>query len=114
MMTDEKQQEFYQTLGDIISRVRGQKGMTQAELAQHLGMSRASIVNIEKGRQRPALHIIWEIARLCELNPTELLGSLAYGHKTEGEKEFKQNVIRQSAGNSAIQSSLLEFVEKAD
>ena len=36
--------------------------MSQAKLAQELGLSRASVVNIEAGRQRTPLHVLWRIA----------------------------------------------------
>lgn len=49
--------------------------MSQDLLAQHLGISRASMVNIEAGRQRAPLHLLWQIAevlhsKLIELIPT--------------------------------------------
>jgi len=49
--------------------------MSQDLLAQHLGISRASMVNIEAGRQRAPLHLLWQIAevlhtKLIDMIPT--------------------------------------------
>ena len=40
--------QFYEVLGSNISSIRIKKGLKQEELANHLGLSRPSIVNIEK------------------------------------------------------------------
>jgi DNA-binding XRE family transcriptional regulator len=39
------------TLGPSIKALRKMKGMTQAQLAQAVGLERTSITNIEKGNQ---------------------------------------------------------------
>ena len=43
--------ELYSELGRKIRHVRESKQLTQGELAKRLGISRASVVNIEAGRQ---------------------------------------------------------------
>ena len=50
--------QFYEVLGSNISSIRIKKGLKQEELANHLGLSRPSIVNIEKGNQRPTLFTV--------------------------------------------------------
>lgn len=47
--------------------------MSQDLLAQHLGISRASMVNIEAGRQRAPLHLLWQIAEVLHCKLTELI-----------------------------------------
>lgn len=47
---------FYQRFGEAVARHRNVKAMTQADLARKLGMSRASLANIERGEQRVYLH----------------------------------------------------------
>lgn len=49
-------ESFYGRLGRLLRERRIQKGVTQQGLAFHLGLSRTSVVNIEKGRQHPAVH----------------------------------------------------------
>jgi len=44
--------EFYSKLGDSIRQRREELGLTQEELGESLGLSRTSVTNIERGRQR--------------------------------------------------------------
>jgi len=67
--------EVYRVLGRKVRQMREVQRMSQDSLAQHLGISRASMVNIEAGRQRAPLHLLWQIAevlhsKLIELIPT--------------------------------------------
>src|SRR5438270_13581022 len=69
--------ELYRELGRKIRQARERQGerLSQDALAKQLGISRASMVNIEAGRQRAPLHLLWQIAevlhsKLIELIPT--------------------------------------------
>lgn len=66
----------YQQFGEAMKVRRQQLGKTQAELAAHVGLSRASIANIEKGRQSVLLHHACDIAAALKLgHVTDLLPS---------------------------------------
>ena len=67
--------EVYRVLGRKVRQMREVQRMSQDSLAQHLGISRASMVNIEAGRQRAPLHLLWQIAevlhsKLIDMIPT--------------------------------------------
>jgi putative transcriptional regulator len=51
---------------------RGQVGLTQADLAEALGVSRQTVISIENGRYLPSLPLAFRIARLFEV-PLEQL-----------------------------------------
>ena len=55
---------LYQAIGLKIREAREGVGgkLSQEKLAKRLGVSRASIVNIEAGRQHAPLHLLWQIA----------------------------------------------------
>jgi len=77
-MDIDKQNKIYQFVGDNIKLYRGRSKMTQGELALKIGLSRASVVNIEKARQQPSLHLLIEIAEnlgveLYDLIPKQAL-----------------------------------------
>ncbi|WP_439472057.1 helix-turn-helix transcriptional regulator [Brevundimonas sp.] len=64
----------YRQFGEAMSLRRQQLGMTQAELAARVGLSRASIANIEAGRQSVLLHHACDVASALKLRAvTDLL-----------------------------------------
>ena len=72
MITPE-QQIFYSTIGRKISDARKKAKYKQEVFASLLNLSRSSIVNIEKGRQHPSIHLLWEIAIKLKVNFIDLM-----------------------------------------
>jgi transcriptional regulator with XRE-family HTH domain len=66
---------FYTNLGRRIQDLRATRGVTQEELGSRLEpkMTRASIANIESGKQRVYAHTLIEIARALDTSLHELL-----------------------------------------
>jgi transcriptional regulator with XRE-family HTH domain len=64
---------FYREFGDRLRLSRQAKGMSQAEVAPGVGLSRTSVANIERGRQRMSLHLLMEFARILDVEPADLL-----------------------------------------
>jgi DNA-binding XRE family transcriptional regulator len=56
--------DIYQMIGRNIYQLRKQRKMTQEFLAHQLQLSRTSISNIEKGKHRIQIHIIYKIAEI--------------------------------------------------
>jgi transcriptional regulator with XRE-family HTH domain len=65
--------DFYVDLGAIIRDERIAANVTQESLAEAVGLSRTSIVNIEAGRQGIALHRLFDIADALEVPFTALV-----------------------------------------
>ncbi len=57
-MRKSKEVIFYENVGENIRSYRTRNDLTQEQVAKKVGLSRASIVNIEKGRQRPTLRLM--------------------------------------------------------
>ncbi len=53
--------------GKAVAQRREELELTQADLAGLVGMSRASIANIEKGRQNVLLHHVYDLAAALEM-----------------------------------------------
>lgn len=66
---------LYLRLGDLVRqhRRRVRPRLTQEEVAKRVGLTRTSITNIEKGRQRIQLHQLYDLAAAIETTPESLL-----------------------------------------
>jgi len=71
------QDAIYKIVGDRIRARRKTLGLTQAQLAQRLEISRASLANIETGRQSVLVHNLYSIARAIDLTPESLLPAVS-------------------------------------
>lgn len=58
----------YEAFGRAVALRRDQLDMTQAQLAARVGLSRASIANMEAGRQNVLLHHACDIAAVLRLD----------------------------------------------
>lgn len=67
------EESFYKWVGKKIAIIRRKEKLTQEKLANKIGLSRASIVNIEKGRQTPPLFTFWALAEALKVEPYEIL-----------------------------------------
>jgi transcriptional regulator with XRE-family HTH domain len=68
-----KDAEIYEALGHAIRTERERQRITQGELADLVGMSRASVTNIELGRQSVLVDQLCRFARALGVEPANLL-----------------------------------------
>lgn len=76
---------LYREFGHRLTQIRKSRKISQEELGERLRLSRASIANIEAGRQRILLHHLFLVADvlsvpvsdLVEIRPKEEISSLA-------------------------------------
>jgi DNA-binding XRE family transcriptional regulator len=66
-------QKFYIDLGSKIHTIRKQCKINQDQLAEKVGLTRTSIVNIEKGRQKVLIHTLINIASALNADLKELI-----------------------------------------
>ncbi len=77
----------YAEIGTLLMCHRHSEGLSQDDAAHVLGLSRASIANIEVGRQRIMLHTLVMIAALLKVEPGKLLSdALARAAKKRGRR----------------------------
>jgi transcriptional regulator with XRE-family HTH domain len=60
--------EIYRLIGSRIAARRKHLRLKQVEVAEHIGLTRASLANIEKGRQRIMLHQVYKIAEVLKVD----------------------------------------------
>lgn len=57
---------------NVIAEIRKERKITQQELADAIGMTRQTIVAIEKGKYSPSLEAAFKIAHFLDLELTEV------------------------------------------
>jgi DNA-binding XRE family transcriptional regulator len=83
---------LYKAFGARLAQAREAAGITQQSLAEKVGLSRASIANIEAGRQRVLLHQAIEIgaalrlSSIADLLPLDFLFAQGGGSGVAGMK----------------------------
>jgi transcriptional regulator with XRE-family HTH domain len=60
--------EIYRLLGSHAAERRKQLKLTQAEVAELIGLTRASLANLETGRQKILLHHVYKLVTALKLN----------------------------------------------
>ena len=107
-MTKPIQEKFYQQVGERICHARKEVGMKQEALASFLELSRASVVNIEKGRQHPSLYQINEIARILNVSVESLIPESS-APETKSKSSW-QKIINKKVRDKESSEKILGFV----
>jgi transcriptional regulator with XRE-family HTH domain len=76
-VADQSRAALYSAVGEKIKSTRLNRRMSQTVLANAIGLTRTSIVNIERGKQRILLHTLYELASALDIAPVELLAPVA-------------------------------------
>src|SRR5258708_1021944 len=76
---------IYRAVGSRIREERVKRNITQEDLAASVGLTRASVTNIERGRQRMPVHVLVALATSLHVSPAHLVGS--FEPKTSAEIE---------------------------
>ena len=67
------QKGFEHEVGRLLTRERRYEGLTQEQMAKKIGMPRGSYANIESGRQRIPVDVLWRAAVVLKLEVTAFL-----------------------------------------
>jgi len=112
IMTTETQAYLYESIGKQIKLLRKRSRMSQEELAEKLDLSRASIVNIEKGRQHASLHLLIDLGRIFNVSLLDFLTEEFSGLAMETDRlsRRKREISKVAKGDSLIMVS--EFLDE--
>lgn len=64
---------LYRAIGAHIAKARQQHGVRQSDLATAVGLTRASVANIERGEQRIQVHTLIAAAQALNIDPADLI-----------------------------------------
>jgi transcriptional regulator with XRE-family HTH domain len=92
---------IYRILGQRAAERRAELGLTQSEVASRIGLTRASLANIEGGRQKLMLHHVYRLVEALELEsilgllparlmPVDVSESLQFGGSVLSDAEKAQ------------------------
>jgi len=82
------QRELYLQLGKRIREARKDAGLTQAELASLISLSRTSVTNIELGRQHILLHTLYDMASALGREVRDLMPEM----KLESREDLTEKI----------------------
>jgi transcriptional regulator with XRE-family HTH domain len=73
-MTDDETL-FFQKLGQRLAELRRERDLTQAQLAEQLGVSQQTVNSFERGRRRVPVSLLPELALILDSSIEDLIGS---------------------------------------
>ena len=106
MTQDDK--DFFKQLGARIAQVRKQRGITQVQLAETLGISQQQIASFEVGRRKVPVSALAPLARALTVTLEELAEQVA--EKPKGKRGPVPKLQQQLATISALPKSQQRFV----
>jgi transcriptional regulator with XRE-family HTH domain len=118
-MDNAHEQALYRAVGERIraARERQTARLSQAALAEKLEVSRASIVNIEAGRQHAPLFLLWRIAEHLDVELLSLIPSTADLAPAPRvailDDEMREELKKYANGDAATESALSSFIAQA-
>lgn len=71
-MTDDEK-DFFVKLGARLADLRREQGLTQAQVAERLGVSQQTVNSFEKGRRRIPVSALPELAKLLDVSIEEFI-----------------------------------------
>lgn len=97
-----------ESLGERIGKLRKDKKLTQAELAQQVNVGQKLISDYELNKLRPNYEIIIKLALALEITTDELLG--LKNIKTNGKNKPSKKIIRRMEKIGTLPVSQQKFI----
>ena len=105
---------LYRIIGERISHRRKELGLTQKELSEKTAtIGRSSISNIEKGNQQPALHTLYTICSILDIDVQRILPTykdVMSKSNTKHEEIFK--LLLSSDTDEITRNAIKELMSK--
>ena len=115
-MQKQEQEYLYTLIGNQIKKLRKKSRFSQEQLAKKLDLSRASIVNIEKGRQHPSLHLLIDLSRILNVSISSLVNDdlLKVDMNSHRLSRIRKQILQQvtgSSGKNINTEKILSFIK---
>lgn len=99
-------------IGQLISQIRQDRGLTQSEFAKQLGTSQSAVNRIEKGNQNMSLEMLARISDALDKQLLAINSSGTTNLRVEGGHELHGNISLKKSKNAAVAllcASLLNY-----
>lgn len=109
-----KHEAFFKELGARIASARKEKGMTQQQLADRLGVSQQTLAHYEVGRVGVAAAMLPKLAKLLDLSFDELLvgqPTIRVPGKRGPASHLEQQIARVSQLPKAQQKFVMQMLD---
>lgn len=104
---------LYKILGERIKVRREELGYSQSDIANAITkLKRASISNIEKGKQHPPLDTIYKLCEALKVDVQSILPTYSEVHKIVENENSKSLKIEKLISTFDIDDSTLEQIKK--
>jgi transcriptional regulator with XRE-family HTH domain len=97
---------LYIEVGKLIKRARLLKKWTQQDLSEQVNLTRASIANIERGKQKISIYTLYLIAKALNVSPHSLLPEPNILQKSENDLYANLAIIK-----NKVTSEELEWIK---
>lgn len=86
--------DFYVLFGSKLREARKAAGLSQAELASRVNLSRTSITNVEIGKQHPSLFLAHQLAYNVGLSLENMISDISDAKKPKTIKSKVENSLK--------------------
>ncbi len=110
MLTQSTIEYFYKRLGVLLKEERKRAEISQETLSDYLGLSRVSVVNIEKGKQKVQVHTLIEIIKFLKIPSEDFLEKLVNATNTDINQKLEKKLQSKVGSNNKAEIVLKEFI----
>lgn len=96
---------LYRELGLRIAKIRKSQQLNQEDFGKQFNLSRTSVVNIEKGRQRPSIHLLYDIKRSFNIKIEDLIPDTFLSSEQDTQAKIQNSV------SPEVSKRLLDLVQ---
>ena len=89
------EQKLYTYVGEALRNARVAASLTQSQVAEATGLLRTSVTNIEAGRQKAPVHVLFRLCDVLQIEVANLLPSLADVSEEEPERQLATQHLQQ-------------------
>lgn len=93
---------YQASIGRVVTKLRTEKGWTQADLAKAIGSSQSAIHRIEKGHQNVSLEQIKKLSRALGSQILSVNDTVSQSYRINGGKELHGEATINSSKNAAV------------